>query len=400
MNSQIPDPDKPAGGHLLANLLLFTRLLRQLNIPVSSYQVHSLAEALDYIDVTVEEDFYNASRSFLLHDISRKDQYDLAFGLFWSKYLRMLLEFPGHQRKSMRQEPGDGELDESSQQIETSLLDTSGKSLNHHAEPQTSEIKVRPVYSENEILRKKDFGNYRSEDIQHAKKIIREMTLMAGERRSRRKIRSVKKTRFLDFRSSIRNNVNKGGEMVDLHWMRSKYKSRQIIVLCDVSGSMEKYSQVFLYFLYAMVQETKRIEAFVFGTRLTRLTMLLRKHSVDQVIEDLSSLTMDWSGGTRIGESLKTFNYHWARRVKCPGSIVIIISDGWDRGNYELLEREISRLSRTAHRIMWLNPIAGSEDYRPLVKGMRTVLPYISDFYPFANLENIESLTRDLDLSS
>jgi len=145
---------------------------------------------------------------------------------------------------------------------------------------------------------------------------------------------------------------------------------------------MEEYSRVFLYFLYAMVQETKRIETFVFGTRLTRLNMLLRKKNPDQVIDHLSSVIMDWSGGTRIGESVKDFNYYWARRVRCQGSIVTIISDGWDRGKSDLLGREMSRLGRTAHRLIWLNPLAGSENYQPLVKGIQAVTPHVDVFTP------------------
>ena len=145
---------------------------------------------------------------------------------------------------------------------------------------------------------------------------------------------------------------------------------------------MEEYSRVFLYFLYAMIQETKRIETFVFGTRLTRLTMLLRKKNPDQVIDHLSSVIMDWSGGTRISESVKDFNYYWARRVRCQGSIVTIISDGWDRGKSDLLGREMSRLGRTAHRLIWLNPLAGSKYYQPLVKGIKAVAPYVDVFTP------------------
>jgi uncharacterized protein with von Willebrand factor type A (vWA) domain len=145
-----------------------------------------------------------------------------------------------------------------------------------------------------------------------------------------------------------------------------------------------------------MVQDTRHIETFVFGTRLTRLTSLFRKKGTDQVLENLSTLIMDWSGGTRIGESIKDFNYLWSRRVASQGSIVMIISDGWDRGNYVLLDQEVSRLSRTAHRLIWLNPLAGSPEYQPLVQGIQTVLPYDDDFYPIDNLINLESLVIKL----
>jgi hypothetical protein len=258
-------------------------------------------------------------------------------------------------------------------------------------------MQIKPIYSAYEFLRYKDFNHYSAEEFRQAKTIIRKMTWLLENRRSRRRVRAAKQSKFLDFRRSIRKNMKVGGELIDLEWRRNKYKPRPLIVLCDISGSMEKYSQIFLYFLYAMAQETRWVETFVFGTRLTRLTSLLKKKNPDHVIEDLSSLIMDWSGGTRIGESIKEFNYQWSRRVRCQRSIVMIISDGWDRGNYDLLNREVSRLSRTAHRLMWINPLAGSQDYQPLVKGMQTVLPYVDDFYPLANLDNLESIAIGLD---
>jgi uncharacterized protein with von Willebrand factor type A (vWA) domain len=336
----------------------------------------------------------------LLHDTSNREQFDLAFDLFWSGYIKVILEVPGHLRKPLIQEMIDREADASAQKIGAALLGPIVEPSLQPDEPNDTDIQVQPIYSAHEILRHKDFEHYSADEFQQAKRVIREMTWSIKQKRTRRKVRSIRKTKFLDFRNSIRNNVNASGELVDLEWKRNKYKSRQIIVLCDISGSMEKYSRVFLYFLYAMVQETKRIETFVFGTRLTRLTLMLQKQKSEQVIENLSSLRLDWSGGTRIGESLQDFNYHWARRVRCPGSIVIIISDGWDRGDYKLLKREISRLSRTAHRLMWLNPIAGAENYQPLVKGIQTVLPYVDDFYPLSNLKNLETLTKGLDSSS
>lgn len=159
---------------------------------------------------------------------------------------------------------------------------------------------------------------------------------------------------------------------------------------------MEKYSRIFLQFLYSIIQRSEQVEAFVFGTRLTRLTTFLHKKTPDQVIQHLSSIMLDWSGGTKIGESIKDFNYRWARRVKCQDSIVMIISDGWDRGNLNLLKQEISRLSRTSHRLIWLNPLAGSKEYKPAVKGIQAILPHVDDFYPLGNLNNLESLAKIL----
>jgi len=165
-----------------------------------------------------------------------------------------------------------------------------------------------------------------------------------------------------------------------------------LIVICDVSGSMERYSRIFLHFMYALVQESRRVEVFVFGTSLSRITPALQHSEVDYALEKMSREVLDWSGGTRIGASLKQFNYHWSRRVLGRGAVAIIISDGWDRGDLELLEREISRLHRSVARLIWFNPLLGAADYQPLVRGIQTVLPHVDDFLPLHNLESFRQL--------
>jgi hypothetical protein len=163
--------------------------------------------------------------------------------------------------------------------------------------------------------------------------------------------------------------------------------------MCDISGSMESYSRLFLYFMYTLVNINKNIETFVFGTQLTRITPALRHKNIEEVLDRVTGLALDWSSGTRIGASLKSFNYHWARRVLSRGAIVIILSDGWDRGDIPLLEREISRLKRSVSKLIWLNPLLGSAEYQPLVRGIRTVLPYVDEFLPFHNLSSLEQFT-------
>ncbi len=159
---------------------------------------------------------------------------------------------------------------------------------------------------------------------------------------------------------------------------------------------MERYSRLFLDFIYALAQETRQIEAFVFGTRLTHVTPALRYNDVDTAVSKMSELVLDWSGGTRIGESLRTFNYQWSRRVLGRGAVAIVISDGWDRGNIDLLEREIARLRRSVSRLIWLNPLLGAPDYQPLVRGIQAALPYVDDFLPLHNLLSVKALAAQL----
>jgi hypothetical protein len=181
-----------------------------------------------------------------------------------------------------------------------------------------------------------------------------------------------------------------------LEWQQRKNKPRPLVVICDISGSMERYSRLFLYFLYALTQGTQRVEVFVFGTRLTRLTPALRYKDVDQAVRRTSQTVLDWSGGTRIGESLRTFNYLWARRVLGRGAVLLFISDGWDRGEINLLEKEMARLRRSVSRLFWLNPLLGSPDYQPLVRGIQAALPYIDEFLPLHNLESFERLRNKI----
>lgn len=185
--------------------------------------------------------------------------------------------------------------------------------------------------------------------------------------------------------------------MLDLARRGPKLKRRQMVVLCDISGSMERYTRLLLSFLHAVETNVQRVEVFVFGTRLTRITPALRRRNPDAALAAVSSQVQDWAGGTRIGESLKTFNRHWARRVLGHGAIVIVISDGWDRGDPRLLAAELERLQRASYRLLWLNPLLGAENYRPLTQGIQAALPFVDDFLPVHNLESLESLARLLN---
>ncbi|MCB9079855.1 MAG: VWA domain-containing protein, partial [Anaerolineaceae bacterium] len=168
-------------------------------------------------------------------------------------------------------------------------------------------------------------------------------------------------------------------------------------VIADISGSMERYSRVLLKFIYSISNGLDNVEAFVFGTRLTRITRYLREKNIDMALDQVTASVHDWAGGTRIGDALKTFNYEWGRRVLGQGAIVLIISDGWDRGDIDLLGREMNRLQLSSQRLIWLNPLLGSENYEPLTRGIQAALPYIDDFLPVHNLVSLEQLGHLLE---
>ena len=195
----------------------------------------------------------------------------------------------------------------------------------------------------------------------------------------------------------VRHNLRFGGELVELPKRRRRGNPRPLVLLCDVSGSMERYSRMLLHFVHTLAGEFKQVETFVFSTTLTRVTRRLAKRGVDDVVPTLPRHVPDWSGGTRIGEVLGRFNVDWARRVMRHAPVVLLISDGWDRGDPAQLAAEMARLQRSCHRLVWLNPLLGSPRYRPLTRGMQAALPWIDDFLPVHNLASLDALADHLN---
>ena len=199
-------------------------------------------------------------------------------------------------------------------------------------------------------------------------------------------------------RRTLRYNVKFGGEMLQLKRRRRKEKPRRLVVLCDVSGSMESYTRMLLHFIHSLYAGLEnKVEAFLFATRLTRITKQLGQRDIDQAVDSVAKAVPDWSGGTRIGAALKEFNFKWARRTLSWGAIVLIVSDGWDRGEPEVLRAEMHRLQRSCRRLIWLNPLAGREGYATLTQGMKAAEPYIDDLLPVHNLAALIDLADHLN---
>jgi uncharacterized protein with von Willebrand factor type A (vWA) domain len=195
----------------------------------------------------------------------------------------------------------------------------------------------------------------------------------------------------------VRRNLRYGGEILDWAEREPKRKPRPLVILADVSGSMERYTRLLLLFTYGLARALEqKVEAFVFSTRLTRITRGLQERNLDRALREVSLAVPDWSGGTRIGDALRTFNFDWGRRVLGRGAITLVISDGWDCGDVEVLREEIARLQRSSRRLIWLNPLLGSPEYEPLTRGIQAALPYIDDFLPVHNLDSLEALAQHL----
>lgn len=246
-----------------------------------------------------------------------------------------------------------------------------------------------------EILRQKNFDHFTSKEILEARRLIALMDWQIGERKTRRKIRTRNGIQ-IDMSRLVRRNLKHGIELLSLPEREPKFKMRRLVVLADISGSMERYTRMVLHLLHALCHEMGRVEVFTFGIRLTRITSDLKKRNVDSAVMLPARRVPDWSGGTRIGDSLKNFNYKWARRVLRAGAVVLIISDGWDRGDLGLLREEMARLQRSCFRLIWLNPLLDDPSFEPTAQGQQVALPFVDDFLPVHNLSSLESLVARL----
>jgi uncharacterized protein with von Willebrand factor type A (vWA) domain len=388
-----------------ANLLTFGRRLRHAGLPVGSGQILSLVEAISTIDVFRHDDVYHAARASVVTRPEQIPVFDLEFARFWRELLGAkpapLDPFvpqnapsepplPDASKKKTEQRHTQDDVEDEKDIFHVSEADEDAAAGEEDFEASPDDIML---FSAREILRKKDFSQCTPEEIAEARRIIEGFTWRLGTRKTRRRIRA-KHGKFIDPRATLRGSLRHGGTPLELRRQKRKIRTRPLIVICDISGSMDRYARLLLRFVHALGQGLENTEVFVFGTRLTRITRELRKRDVDTAITQVANSVEDWSGGTRIGEAIKSFNYLWARRVLRSGATVVIISDGWDRGDPDLLGREMARLQRSCRRLIWLNPLLGAPGYQPLTQGMRAALPYIDEFLPIHNLQSLEALAE------
>jgi len=247
------------------------------------------------------------------------------------------------------------------------------------------------AYGQGQVDRHQQFDRMSAAELRDAERLIDQL-LPNLERRRTRRSELHHHGRTVAPRVMFRRSLATGGDVLNWVWRRPIRRPRQLIVICDISGSMERHARVLLRFSQALAASAVRTEAFVFGTRLTRVTRLLRDRDRNRALTRVSLTVTDWSGGTRIGESFRTFNLHWARRVLRSSAVVVVVSDGWDRGDPELVATETARLQRSCHRLIWLNPLASAPGYQPLAAGMSAALPYIDDFVPAGTIASLQRL--------
>ncbi len=376
-------PSAPGDGHLLHNMVLFARLLRVGELDVTPPQMSDWLQALEHVDLGSRSDFRDATRAVLVRRERDLEWFESAFELFWQardpeelSEMELGLMVQRHTERSQRA-------------AAQNLAEGSGA-----AEEPPERV---AAWSDREALRTKDFAELDARELVAIKALMARMSWQLETRESRR-LEPAHKGRQVDLKRSLRRALQQGGEITHLHRRRRRAQRRPLVLLCDVSGSMEPYARLLLHFVYAISHSRSAqlglatVESFAFGTRLTRLTRELRHRDIDRAIQEASRRVEDWGGGTRTGEALKEFNFHWSRRVLGRGAVVMIISDGWDRGDIPLLGREMERLHMSCYRLVWLNPLLGSPTYEPLTRGMQAALPHVDDFLPVHNLQSLEQL--------
>ena len=333
-------------------------------------------------------DFRYAARAIFVKHADQRQIFDLLFDGFWKLQ-------PGVEPESAAGLTDRRTIDTAAAAFGGSLSAAAHTSDADRDNDRPEAPVVLAAYSPTETLRLEDFQDLSPEEVSEVERLIASRRWPIASKASRR-LRRSSKPGSLDLRRVLRANIRHGGESMGLAWRRPKSKRRGLVLICDISGSMSSYSRLLLVFAHALHQGLGEVESFVFGTRLTRITRLLQHRRVDNALQLVSGSVMDWSGGTRIGSSLREFNRRWSRRLLGHGASVLIVSDGWERDDAGALAKEMRHLQRSAFRLIWLNPLLGQPGFEPLTAGLQAALPFVDDFLPVHNLNSLEELGANL----
>jgi uncharacterized protein with von Willebrand factor type A (vWA) domain len=394
-------PTAVDGRRLLKQSVSFGRALRKAGLQVDLGAEIDFARALEIVDLGDRRDVKAAGAAVFVRRRDDRPIYDAVFDRFWRARYALPPDWTqGPMEQVEGGEPGELEPEgaergeprpEGGDDLFRALL-PADDDADDGAEV-GDEVVISPdAYSHSEVLRHRDFDRMTPAELRDAERLVDLLEPRLELRRTRR-YELHPHGRRIAARAMFRRSASTGGEIVTWVWRRQRRRPRPIVVLCDISGSMERHSRILLRFIQALAQSSMvKTESFVFGTRLTRVTRLLRDRDRDRALARVADSVNDWAGGTRIGESFRDFNLRWARRTLRSSGIVIVVSDGWDRGDPALVESETARLRRSCHRLVWLNPLAGTAGYQPLAAGMRAAFPYIDDFLPAGSIASLERL--------
>ena len=359
----------------------FATVLRRVGLPVPVGSVITLADAFEAVGLQRRAGVYWAGRSVLVRRPEDIALYDAAFNAFWDRLAVSGMTTTIEEVVTLAFDDEDGDNDDSGD-----------------GDPDDPGEILAVRYSATETLRDKDFAEYTSEEFDEARKAMAALRLVGSRRRSRRlePVRGRRTAQRPDLRRTVRRALRTDGVVISRAFRKPSEKPRRIVLLCDVSGSMESYARALFRFCQVAVVGRGRVEAFTLGTRLTRVTRELSSRDPDDALRRASARVLDWSGGTRLGDGLREFNDRWGVRGMARQSIVVVLSDGWDRGEPAVLGAQMERLHRVAYRVVWVNPLKAAPGYQPLARGMAAALPHVDVFIEGHSLASLEELAAVL----
>jgi uncharacterized protein len=383
----MPNRRQAKHADLQRNIIDFCRLLRDREMLVTPSEVIDAMKTADAVDLSDRQEFKTALRSVLTARPEDIPIHDATFDEFWRSRLPDRMEERGEEGVAAQDDQAQGEELPQPQVAEGDQAEAD----------EDEEGLDMPLYSPVEVLASRDFSTFVPDEMQDIARAIMLVARRLATRESRR-YRSTQRGHAIDLRRTMRRNIKYGGTVVELARKKRKIRKPKIVLICDVSRSMDTYSKFLLQFIYALQNTLGRVESFVFSTRLTRVTDYFRSSDIYTALDRIAREVPDWSGGTRIGESLRTFNAEWALRTVNKHTIVLIMSDGLDTGDASVLEHEMEQIQRRAARVIWLNPLLGNDDYRPLARGMSAALPHVNLFASAHNLASLQALGKHLAL--
>jgi hypothetical protein len=385
----VTTPVRASAGRLADNILHFARVLRAAGLPVGPAKVIAALEAVQAVGVEHREDFRTALEAVFIERHEQQALFDQAFELYWrnprllERMMQLLL--PKVYARTPRPE--------AEAPLPARLADAFQPPKGEERQGQEQEITVDAAFtfSPREVLQTRDFETMSSGELAEVKAMIARLRLPLPERRVRRTV-AARRGQAIDLRASLRAMASARGAVVPLAWRRHRQRRPPLVVLCDISGSMDRYSRMLLFFLHAITNDRDRVHTLLFGTRLTNITRHLKRRDVDVAIARVAAAVSDWAGGTRIGACLAEFNRRWSRRLLGQGAVVLLISDGLDSDVGEGLALEMERLAKSCSRLIWLNPLLRYDKFEARPAGIRAMLPYVDDFLPVHNLESLKQL--------
>ena len=398
--AKTPIPDVPPeaagpGGLLSENIMHFGRVLRRAGLPIGPGQVLAALNAVEAVGLGSRVDFYWTLYSVFVNRRDQRDLFDQAFHIFWrnpdilERMMQIMLPDAGGAQQAAE------DAEEISRRLAEALNpNQDGGDDNEEGEEEIT-FDATLTWSAGEVLGDKDFEKMSSEEIRDALDAIRRMRLPIMEVPTRR-FRAHPSGGRIDMRRSLRAALRSGSDYIPLMKRKRRTRHPPLVIICDISGSMERYSRMMLHFMHAITNDRDRVHTFLFGTRLTNVTRYLRYKDVDAALERVGEAVVDWSGGTRIGHSVHEFNQNWSRRVLTQGAVTVLISDGLDRDEGTGLALEMERLHKSCRRLIWLNPLLRYEGFEPKSVGIRAILPHVDEFRTIHNLDSMRDLTRVL----